>query len=797
MNAFSDHERGEAFPFGDVAAALVDGNGIVRGWSRTAARLLDRSPADVCGHSLRRLLVQQSDPTCGPGSAGQALLRHRSGRAVDVAFDVLPLDGTSDLLVLAAPTLRVTGWGRNEAVVRALLAQDRVGLGIHDMDLMTLHSNVTPDMFGGNLVVDSQLREIISDPDAAAALRRVLVTGIPMIDRKQRVRTPRVPGKEWCLSLSAFRLEDAKGQPTGLATLFTDITEQQRSSYHLDLRHEAATRVGRSLDVLRTAQDLVDVLVPALGDLAWVSLAEAVLEGDEPPKLAGPGQWHLRRAAAASVGPWPPGLWPPELGDEPPMPDVPVLRRVQHGETVVAPDRAAFMAMIDFDSQLAAFLIPEHGHSLVAAPLFARGLVLGAVVVWRTSRPEPFDQADAELLTEIATRGALSVDNARRYTREHREAVVLQQRLLPRAATDTPAAETTGFYRPAGNGADISGDWFEAIPLPSLRVALIIGDVTGHGLPATATMGRLRAAIHTLADLEMEPDELLTHVDDLVQQLGNEAPQGQQDTVGATCLYVVYDPVTGRCTMASAGHPPPIVVRPDGTVRDIDVTPGPPLGVGGMPFEVAETHVAPGSILALYTDGLVEHGDHDLAAGIQQLTDDLAAFGGPGQTLDDIGRSLLTGTSDAPARDDIALLLARTRAIPSDNVASWEFAADLTQVASAREATTRQLSAWGLDVEDVAFTTELLVSELVTNAIRYAGGPVGLRLIREDVLVCEISDPSNTQPRLRRARTTDEGGRGLFLVAQLASRWGCRYGHTGKTIWTEQPLAAAGARPER
>ncbi|CAM5281984.1 non-specific serine/threonine protein kinase OS=Streptomyces antimycoticus OX=68175 GN=SANT12839_091070 PE=3 SV=1 [Streptomyces antimycoticus] len=167
------------------------------------------------------------------------------------------------------------------------------------------------------------------------------------------------------------------------------------------------------------------------------------------------------------------------------------------------------------------------------------------------------------------------------------------------------------------------------------------------------------------------------------------------------------------------------------------------------------------------------------------------------KTLDDIGRSLLTGTSDAPARDDIALLLARTRAIPSDNVASWEFAADLTQVASAREATTRQLAAWGLDVEDVAFTTELLVSELVTNAIRYAGGPVGLRLIREDVLVCEISDPSNTQPRLRRARTTDEGGRGLFLVAQLASRWGCRYGHTGKTIWTEQPLAAAGARTEQ
>ncbi|MFE9445335.1 SpoIIE family protein phosphatase [Streptomyces sp. NPDC006602] len=511
-------------------------------------------------------------------------------------------------------------------------------------------------------------------------------------------------------------------------------------------------------------------------------LAEAVLEGDEPPKMSGGGDLHLR-AVASATGEWPGHVGPGE--SLPPFRDHPALRSMQHGETLVM-TRDELVPLLS-DARLVE-LLPEDWHSVVIAPLYARGLVLGDLQVWRLTDPAPFTEEDVDLITEISSRGALAIDNARRYTREQRVAAALQQRLLPRATTDTPAAETVGIYRPAAGGAEIGGDWFDAIPLPSLRLALVVGDVAGHGLHATATMGRLRAAIHTLADLELDPGELLTRLDGLVQRLAGEMPAEHQDTLSATCLYAVYDPVSRQCAIVSAGHPPPVAVRPDGTAQDIPISPGPPLGVGGMPFEVTTVTLESGSTLALYTKGLVRGQDPDLDAGLRRLTDALAAHCRSGVPLDELGRSVLAGIGEPPAREDIALLLARTRAVQGENTASWTFPAAPTVVAQAREEITRQLTAWGLD--DLAFTTELVVSELVTNAVRYAGGPVGLRLIRDGVLICEVTDPSNTQPRLRRADTTDEGGRGLFLVAQLTTRWGCRYGRTGKTIWAEQPLTA-------
>ncbi|MFF9623213.1 SpoIIE family protein phosphatase [Streptomyces griseosporeus] len=570
-----------------------------------------------------------------------------------------------------------------------------------------------------------------------------------------------------------------------------DATGRQRARRDLELRYQASARIGASLDVERTAQDIVDVLVPAFGDLASVALAEAVLDGDEPPKILGGGELHLRLAAVASAaGPWPAALLQP--GDAVPLwPDHPLLRSYQRGEAVVA-DRATYVEAFGAPDILRG-ATPEGGHSMVSAALFARGLTLGSIDVWRTEQPEPFDQQDADLLSEMASRAALSVDNARRYTREHRASVALQQRLLPRATTDTPAADTAGAYLPAGGGAEISGDWFDVIPLPSLRCAFVVGDVIGHGLPATATMGRLRAAIQTLADLELDPTELLTHLDGLVDRIATEAGPEHQDTIGATCLYALYDPVTGRCALASAGHPPPVVVQPDDSPRILqELSPGPPLGVGGMPFETTTIDLAPGSILALYTDGLIERAGHDDAdTGLRQLMDELAAQCRTDRPLPETGRVLLAGAADPPPRDDIALLLARTRVLPPHATAAWEFPADPAIVADARKATLRQLTAWGLD--DLAVATELVVSELVTNAVRYAGGPIGLRLIHDHVLICEVTDPSNTQPRLRRARWADEGGRGLFLVAQLTARWGSRYDQSGKTIWAEQHLPFAGA----
>ncbi|WP_314175206.1 ATP-binding SpoIIE family protein phosphatase [Streptomyces winkii] len=800
MKAPTDHVGDRISSFDDIAAAVLDAQGTVLRWSRGAAELLDRTAAEVCGHPVGDLVGESREcrgetPANGMPAAGRVLLRHRSGTAVEVAFHVSPLEAGSEYLVLAAPTRCVADWEQGASLLRALLSQQRVGVSIHDLDLRFVRTNdVTFGMSGDSAPpVGGRLADVMSAEEAEATeaeLRRVLDTGKPVVRHQQRVRTQHAPGRQWTFSLTAVRLEDAQGHPTGVAALGTDATGRQRSRRHLELRHEASVRIGRSLDVQRTTQDLADVLVPALGDLAWVNLAHAVLDGDEPPKIHGGGELHLRRTAVASAtGPWPAELLQPGA-PIPPSRDWPGLRALQQGETFILRDRASAIAWFEHAFPGAFKLhVPEHGHSMVLAPLFARGLLLGTVTVWRTERPEPFDQQDANLLAEITSRASLSVDNARRYTRERRAAVALQQRLLPRGTTDTPAAETAALYLPASGGADISGDWFDVIPLPSLRTAFVVGDVIGHGLPATATMGRLRTAVQTLADLELGPEELLTHLDDLVARLAAEAEHA--DTIGATCLYAVYDPIARRCTYASAGHPPPLVCRPDGTARRGSLSPGPPLGVGGMPFEATTVDMEPGSTLALYTDGVLGHHERDIDAGIQQLAGRLTTLLRAGHPLEAVGRTLLADASAAPPSDDMALLLARVRALPTAATASWEFPADRAVVARARDATIHQLAAWGLD--EAAFTTELIVSELITNAIRYAGGPIGLRLIHDATLVCEVTDPSNTQPRLRRARTTDESGRGLFLVAQLATRWGSRYGESGKTIWAEQPLPATAA----
>ncbi|HSA53844.1 MAG TPA: ATP-binding SpoIIE family protein phosphatase, partial [Yinghuangia sp.] len=366
-----------------------------------------------------------------------------------------------------------------------------------------------------------------------------------------------------------------------------------------------------------------------------------------------------------------------------------------------------------------------------------------------------------------------------------RVALSLQRSLLPAATVEEPGAETFGIYLPTVSSAGVGGDWYDVIPLSSLRLAFVVGDVVGHGLRASATMGRLRTAVQTLADMDLAPDELLTHVDDLVLRLGM-AP-GDEAVVGATCLYVEYDPVSGVCRMASAGHPPPAFVAPDGRARFADMETGPPLGIGGMPFEVSELRLEPGSVLALYSDGLVEGTDHDIDSGMRRLLDNLRQSNCLTQDLEKVGRDLLNDTAAGSPDDDTTLLLARVRPLPQVDSAEWELPADPACVGRARELAMERLAAWGLD--ELAFTAELVVSELVTNAVRYGGGPCTLRLLRGKTLICEVSDPSNTQPRLRRARTTDEGGRGLFLVAQLTARWGSRYQQSGKTIWAElQPI---------
>ncbi|MBW8705351.1 Phosphoserine phosphatase RsbU [Streptomyces sp. MBT84] len=329
------------------------------------------------------------------------------------------------------------------------------------------------------------------------------------------------------------------------------------------------------------------------------------------------------------------------------------------------------------------------------------------------------------------------------------------------------------------------------IHLSGARVALVIGDVVGHGINAAAQMGQLRTAMHTLADMDMPPDEVLSRLDEQVICLTETEADPRHPantTMAATCLYAVYDPVTRTCTMARAGHPPPAVIDPHGHVTFPDLPTGAPLGLGLVPFESITFEIAEGSVLALYTDGLIEARDQDLSAGMNRLR---AALAQPHLTLDDLCSSTVDTLRANLPSDDVTLLLAQTCSLSTDQVASWQFPSDPAVVSRARTLATRQLTQWGL--EYLAESTELIVSELFTNAIIHSNTDrtIGLRIIRHEMLTCEVSDASHCHPLLRHPRTADEHGRGLFLVTQLSRRWGTRHVPDGKLIWVDQQLTAS------
>ncbi|MFE5492014.1 SpoIIE family protein phosphatase [Streptomyces virginiae] len=551
----------------------------------------------------------------------------------------------------------------------------------------------------------------------------------------------------------------------------------------LELLAEASTRIGTTLDVSRTAWELAETAVPRLADYVTVDLAGAVLRGEES---ADP-QADLHRTVVHGIRDDCP-FYP--VGHQVRLdPGTPHMRCLE-GEPAVLET--------DLQRTTPAWMLPgiEHArgilahdvHSMICVPLLARGVLLGIATFYRSEDPAPFGDDDSRLAQELAARAALCIDNARRYTREHTLALALQRSLLPRGLPEQGAVEVAHRYLPAESG--VGGDWFDVIPLSGTRVALLVGDVVGHGLHAAATMGRLRIAARNFAELELAPDELLTHLDNLLVRLDREeddaSATGSNGIVGATCLYAVYDPTSQVCTMARAGHPPPALVGPDGGVTFPDLPAGPPLGLGGLPFETAEIHLPEHSTLVLYTDGLVDGRHRDIDVSLDQLRQALAH---PDRSPEDTCRAVMEAVAPEHPGDDVALLVARTRTVPADRIATWDLAPDPSLVSDVRGAATRQLADWGLD--ELAFAAELMLSELVTNAVRYGSKPIQVRLIHDRTLICEVSDGSNTAPHLRRAASTDEGGRGLFLVAQLSQAWGARYTARGKVIWAECALDAA------
>lgn len=786
------------------AVLLLDAGGLVSASAGEAETLLGIPATRLHGTDIRSLLtdphVWQALTTASaatPRGVRTKLNSTDSAESVAVRLDLLDLDGGpgAGYLLRLLPAGVADELEDDDALLRAMFTQSGLGLVIHDSDLRLTRMNPLPrDLAAGpphgGRAFDAQgarLSELLVPEDAGpleARLRLVADTGEPLIDDVRSARLAHLPDRERTVRVTALRMQAADGTLRGVAVTYTDVTEEERSRWRSTLLAGAASRLGRSLDIGNNAQLLAELLVPDFADLAAVDLTESVLGGTEPSDFL-TGAPLRRLAVAAADGEWPSELYP--LGATIRIRDT-ESEHLRRGVAIFAVDLGDMRSRLAGDAERSRLVLAPGAASFMVLPLHARGHVLGAVALWRTAERAPFTRDDALLAEDIGSRAALAIDNARRYLRERRMAETLQRSLLPRPVLEVTAAETAGIYVPGSMAERTGGSWFDVITLPSTRVAFVVGCVTGHGLNAAAAMGRLRTAVRTLADLDPAPEELLTHLDDLVVRLEDDQKPDDVDGAvrGASCLYAVYDPVAGRCLMASAGHPAPVLAPVDGGTDVVKLAPGPALGTGGAPFEPVELELAAGDVFAFTAGALAERTTSESDPLLGHLRETTQSGARDGRPLTELGRGILAPLLADPPEDDSTLLLARLRAVSEESVASWEFPADPSIVSESRAVVSRQLARWDLD--HLAFSTELIVSELVTNAIRYAGAPVGLRLIKDSRLICEVSDPSQTQPHLRRAQLTDEGGRGLFLVAQVTHRWGSRYTGTGKTIWTEQLL---------
>ncbi|GAA4538564.1 SpoIIE family protein phosphatase [Streptomyces collinus] len=749
-------------------AEILDG----REWTGVVPFRMPRGVEGECGHEgLAEVYVMPTRTEEGEKAAVCIVVDVRTLRSIetDLAASQAIFSQSPFGFLLIDPDLRVRRVNQRFASIFGGTPDDHRGKGVHDY-----------------------LQRGEADR-VAATLRRVLETGSSITDMHV---TGFVPGSDerrhWSVNL--YRVHSGSGRPIGIAWLGIDITARRAAAReaaaarrNLALLNEAGARIGNSLDLETTARQLLDVVVPGFCDLATVDLYQGLLAGDETPPGLADGSAELRRVAFASA-----------VSDAPfAGTGVPVAVGAVHH--------------YPFNSSCADALrtarpqtVPGEDGGLVqstlAVPMVAHDTVVGLAQFARTKGSEPFGDRDRDLAVELAARAAVCIDNARLYRREHERALILQRSLLPPGDPEASGLDIACRYLPGsvntGRPSEVGGDWFDVIELPGHRTALVVGDVMGRGLRAAVAMGELRTAVRTLAQLDLEPAEVLSQLDEIARGLG--APGGVQQATRAarrpreadlsevylaTCVYAVYDSVTRRCTFANAGHLPPVLVEPGEPALMLDVPPGMPLGVGGEPFEEVEVELPEGALLALYTDGLVESRDHPLDEGLQAF---VSALSDPTQPLEDVCDHVLNTLDTHHGEDDIALLMARVQGLPTDSVGDWTLPREPRSVGRAREYARAQLLAW--DMEPLVDTTELLVSELVTNALRYGEGEIRLRLLLDRTLVCEVWDSGLVQPRRRRARDTDEGGRGLQLVGLLSAAWGSRRTPRGKTVWFELPL---------
>ncbi|MFC8533851.1 SpoIIE family protein phosphatase [Streptomyces sp. NPDC057249] len=838
---------GSIYDYIRVASFSIGPDGLIEQWSRRAAGLFGVAAHEAVGKDPVEAFLPGEVRREGHRRVGEVLdgkewtglvpfrMPGEGGAHGLAEIYVMPSETATGERAAVCIVVDVRALRRIEtdlAASQAIFGQSPFGFVLFGTDLTVVRANERfATVFGGR-ADDHRGRTVgdyLSGAEAdrlTATLERVLDTGNSVTDLQLVGMAPGdTERRHWSMNL--YRVHSGSGRPIGIAGLATDVTrrhtaarEAANARRNLALLNEAGARIGNSLDLETTARELLDVAVPVFCDLASVDLYQALLTGDE----TAPGGWsplgreavggsaNLRRVAFASAvsdalphpapgasdsGPPGGGAAPPALGS---------VHRYPFGSPCAVALRTGRVEEVPGDDR--GFV-----QSTLAVPMVAHDTVVGLVRFSRTKGSEPFDARDRALATELAARAAVCIDNARLYRREHERALILQRSLLPPGDPEAAGLDIACRYLPGNTANEVGGDWFDVIELPGHRTALVVGDVMGRGLRAAVAMGELRTAVRTLALLDLEPAEVLSALDEVARGLGTPGAASASGGGGAqwparaahksreadlsevylaTCVYAVYDPVTRRCTFANAGHLPPVVVEPGEAAQLLDVPPGMPLGVGGEPFEEVEVELKEGALLALYTDGLVESRDHPLDEGLAALRKALVE---PAQPLEDVCDRVLGSLHTRHGEDDIALLMARIQGLPTEAVGDWRLPREPRSVGRARELARGQLTSWGLD--DLVDTTELLVSELVTNALRYGEGEIRLRLLRDRTLVCEVWDAGLVQPRRRRARDTDEGGRGLQLVGLLSAAWGARRTPRGKTVWFELPLPDGRPAAER
>lgn len=654
-----------------IALWREDSRGRIVEWSLAAQDLLGHRPEDVLGRLATPLLVPDTNRElaarltrqvqAGETVVGTLPVRHRDGHQVVMEMWIVPAadpQGRAGAMLIAVETSEVLRMRDSLAALESLFTQSPIGLATLGPDLRFLRVNDALARMNGVPPADHlgrRLTEVVPGVNAGsleALMRQVLDSGTAVVDARRVGRTPADPDHDHIWSCSYAPLLDNAGRPLGVIASLIDITDSQqahieveRARHRFALLAEAGARIGTTLDLRQTAEEVVSFLVPQLADSADVQLLESVLEPDESTAAT---RGVLRRLAAGFPDPTAPtALLGVGSTFQIPLDSV--------YEEVITEARAMDLYVSDIPAlirdprmeALRSYLATRIGSARLV-PLVARGKVLGTISVTRLRNREPFDDEDRVLIDEVAARAALNIDNARLYTTQRQAALTLQRSLTNKALPDVTGLELTGRYLPA-SAHDVGGDWFDVIALPGGRTGLVIGDVMGHGIHAAAVMGQLRTAVRTLARHDIPPAAMLSSLDAVVADLGEDEM--------ATCVYAVHDPATHIWTIARAGHPPPAVITPDGDVTFLEGPPGTPLGTGAHEFGTQEVALPAGGLFVLYTDGLIEARDRDLDQGMAQLA---RALRGTGRPLDDLCDDALAGLLDGRAQDDVAMLLART-----------------------------------------------------------------------------------------------------------------------------------------